>query len=305
MKNRIVILIIFFLIIIKTDAQIPNNGFENWIKVGNCVEPLSWHGLYSLIDSTGNYCPVTKSTDHYPASEGSYSVRIANDTALWNSGNSPGNLLGWGILTSTKDNDKPRFHVSGHPKALCGYYKFLPENGDTMNINIFFYKNGSETEITRGKYQSNVAAPDWKSFKFFVSDTLYSSVDSARITISAANEPKNGSKGPLGNSVLYIDNLSFDTLITTGIFDQKEKNRISVFPSPASEKLIASFDGKINQQVYLKIFNILGQPVLAEKRSNATEIMILDISQIIEGIYFVQATIGDQIVYGNKIMIIK
>src|ERR1035437_8033276 len=104
MKKITIILTVLIAMTMKSNAQIPNSGFENWTTVNNCIEPTSWHSIYSLMDSSGNYCQVTRSTDHYPVSVGSYSVRIANDTAIWNSGISPGYFLGWGILTSTKSN---------------------------------------------------------------------------------------------------------------------------------------------------------------------------------------------------------
>ena len=154
---------------IRINAQIPNNGFENWTTVNNCSEPTNWHSLYSLMDSSGTYCSVTQSTDHYPTSMGNYSVRIANDTALWNAGN----IVGWGILTSTKQNDKPLFPIIGHPVSLSGYYKFFPKNGDTMNIAFHLYKNG--VEITNGKLRSSVLAANWTPFQVFASNISYSS----------------------------------------------------------------------------------------------------------------------------------
>jgi hypothetical protein len=67
-------------------------------------------------------------------------------------------------------------------------------------------------------------------FQIIFTDTSYIGVDSARISFSAANEPKDGSLCPLGNSILYTDNLSFDTLITSEI---TPANKI-----PANFKLI-------------------------------------------------------------------
>jgi hypothetical protein len=195
--------------------QIPNNGFEEWASIGNCIDPTSWMSSYAYFDTTGSYCALTRSSDHYPASVGRYSVKITNDTGIFNNGTFPGKFTGWGFLNSGQNSSIDKFPVSGHPKSLCGYYKFLPQNGDTMNINFFIYHNGSE--ITSGSFQTHVAANSWTPFKLYVSDTLYSSVDSVRISLSASNEPKNYHHGPLGNSVLYVDNLSFDSYITASI----------------------------------------------------------------------------------------
>lgn len=296
------ILIVFFALVTKnTFAQIPNAGFENWVTVGNTTEPASWYSFYSLIDSTGNYFPVTKSTDHYPSNIGSYSARITNDTAIWNTGISPGNLLGWGTLFSTQLNDKPLFPTTGHPVALCGYYKFLPENGDTMNIDLHLYQSG--VEITSGTFQSYVAAPSWTSFKVFVDDTLYSNVDSARIGISACNEPKDGSLGPLGNSVLYIDNLSFDNPLVTGFSQINEVSNVSVYPNPLNDKLTITFEANDYKEVNLNILNSLGQLVFTRKIFNKTE--TIDISRFTKGIYFARLTSDNQNICEKKIIIMK
>ncbi len=127
MKKINYTLIVLIAISIRTFAQIPNSGFENWTTVGNCSRPTSWYNMYYLVDSSGSYCSATMSSDHFPASIGNYSVRITNDTAIWNTGIAPGDMLGWGLLVSAKTGDRPLFPVTGHPKSLCGYYKFLPQ----------------------------------------------------------------------------------------------------------------------------------------------------------------------------------
>lgn len=50
----------------RVEAQIPNHGFEDWRSVHLVSEPTFWYDPYSLLDSTGSYSPVSRSTDHYP-----------------------------------------------------------------------------------------------------------------------------------------------------------------------------------------------------------------------------------------------
>ena len=291
MKTFTFILMVLIAPTIKTNAQIPNNGFEDWTNIGNCIEPTSWYSFYSLFDSTGSYCPVTRSTDHYPDNIGSYSVRIANDTAIWNSGITPGSFLGWGMLLSTELNDRPLFPVTGHPKALRGYYKFLPQNGDTMNININLYKNG--VAITMGRFQSDVETPDWTSFQIYFNDTSYSSVDSARISLSSSNEPKDGSKGPLGNSVLYIDNLSFDTLITSVGSSSRELpirfNLEQNYPNPFNPTTTISFSLPSKSFVSLKVFDVVGREVatlLDGIEEPGLKLVTFNANGLVSGVYY-------------------
>ena len=76
------IAILFFALIaftIRTNAQIPNNGFEIWTTVGSYGEPTGWSS--TNIFSTGPFYAVTKSTDHFPVALGNYSARIENNTS--------------------------------------------------------------------------------------------------------------------------------------------------------------------------------------------------------------------------------
>jgi len=295
MKPFKIIFVIFM--VVQANAQIPNSSFENWRIVGNFIEPTSWYSFYSLLDSSGSYCPVTRSTDHYPFTVGSYSVRIANDTAIWNSGVIPDCYLGWGVLTSTKSNDKPLFPVLGHPQSLCGYYKFLPENSDTMNINIYLYKNGME--IANGHLKSDVLTSEWKPFQIIFSDTLYIDVDSARVLFSSSNEPKDGSKGPLGNSILYIDNLSFDNLITqvpiTPIEIPNTFYMTQNYPNPFNPITKIKYSVPQLSQVQIKVFDVLGNEITTlvneEKASGSYEVKF-NASELSSGIYFYELRAG-------------
>jgi len=113
-------IIVLLLLSAKTMAQIPNGGFEDWTTVGNCEEPTSWYST-NLFDTTGSNYPSTKSTDHYPLAVGNYSVRLANDTALYKAGGiSNQKYLGCGLIMTTKIDriDRPSFPISGHPTSL-------------------------------------------------------------------------------------------------------------------------------------------------------------------------------------------
>lgn len=227
---RSIILMLAAIVAVGTArAQIPNHGFEDWRTIAQHIGPEVWNSATSLFDSSGTYTPVTRSSDHYPPSIGSYSVRISNDTSRWKNLSPPAAFLGWGFLTSAGVDDRPLFPVHGHPTTLRGYYKFEPQNDDTLNISVFLYKNG--VEIAMGKFQSSVPQAVWTSFTVPIG--AYSEADSGRITLAASNEPKNETSGPRGNSVLYVDNISFDSLIVSGIppGEQTVPDRAELLPN--------------------------------------------------------------------------
>ena len=240
-------------------SQIPNPGFENWQPVQNCLKPEGWHSFYSEVDSSGTYCPIERSDDNFPPGPGGFSLKISNDTSVWNTGTQPSSWLGWGILFSAHLNDKPLFPVETHPKFFCGYYKFLPQNGDTLNFKAFLYNNGQE--ITMAHFRTDVPASEWTAFRVAFNDTNYAVVDSGRITLSAANEPKDGSKGPLGNSVVFVDNLSFDKLVAG---NQKliQQAGLGIWPNPASEEVLMERpEEQIGKEAIVVISDITGREI--------------------------------------------
>ena len=118
MKKIIIILYVLITLTITTKAQIPNSGFENWITIGSYENPNGWATTNSF--STGAFYAVTKSTDHYPATAGYYSIRIENDTALLPA------YSGLGIIeTGAIGTMHPAFPIAGHPTSLTGYYKYI------------------------------------------------------------------------------------------------------------------------------------------------------------------------------------
>jgi hypothetical protein len=273
-------------------AQIPNNGFENWKTVGNCMKPEGWYGTNDFADTTGTYFGITRSTDHYPTSVGSYSIRIESKPALLPA------MAAYGICWAGNVNgsDKPSFPVTGHPTSFCGYYKFLPQNNDTMRIFLCLYKNGDE--VQQAKIETTVAASVWTSFN--VTIPSYTDADSARIMMAAFYP--DGAFLPKGNSVLYVDNLSFNNLIT-GISDINEKTNISVDPNPANENLVITLPDNTGKQIDMQIFNVNGQQVLSQLIFDNTS--TIDISKLTQGIYFVHATTEEGALYTKKIIIIK
>jgi hypothetical protein len=296
MKTKYKIAAILLLILATTHAfgQIPNSGFESWTNMGNYINPEGWWTTNDSIES-GSFYPATRSTDHYPASVGNYSIRLENNIAL---------LPGWGAFGLTwtgdfKGSNFPVFPLNGHPTSLYGYYKFAPQNNDTMEIHIRIYKNG--VDISGGSYKTAAAATEWTAFSMTFNE--YADADSARIFMSTCYD--NDAPVPHGNSVLYIDNISFDSLIIAGIPEVDVKNTVSVYPNPASDLLTIHFSVHIAKQIDLSIMNACGQTIYSQKITANMSISPHDISQFPAGIYFVRVAIEKQNIYNQKIIIVR
>ena len=276
---------------VTTKAQIPNNGFENWITVGNCIEPTDWNSS-NTFDSLGSYFPITRSTDHYPATVGSYSIRIENNVSLLPT--SPAFGVAWS--GNFDDPGKPSFPITGHPTSFCGYYKFFPQNNDTVFINLVLFNNGIPLDSVR--LSNTLTVSNWTSFNIPIPS--YASADSGKITL-ASYFGNNQYCIPHGNSVLYVDNLSFDNLISS-VTDQTSKNiTFSLYPNPASAIVTLNTNNVNIEDLEINIYNVMGDIVQSESlKQNNRQINIGDLNN---GIYIV--TLKSKDLIENQRLIIQ
>jgi hypothetical protein len=278
MKYSAFILIVLTTVAGKISAQIPNGGFENWALSGNCWQPQGWAGMNDWMGLTENCYSMSRSDDHYPPSVGNYSIKIENNVSVLPDWGAAGMI--WTGDSTGFGTDSPAFPVSGHPTFLRGYYKFLPQNGDSMDIHFQFYKNG--VEVVGGKLIGTATVTDWTSFKIPVSDPDYPEVDSARIMISAFYSD---SFTLHGNSVLYVDNLSFDTLISSVDEKASQFTVLKLSPNPAGNTVALNLNKKVTGEMVLDIYNQIGVLVRSEKlKQNQKSINTADLR---EGMYYV------------------
>lgn len=199
---------------VKINSQIPNAGFEIW--------PLEKNGY-----------PVNTaqlSTDHYPENFGKYSARVQNNLSLTT-------MEKYGFVNSAfyPGFNGATFPIFGHPTKLCGYYKYYPQNGDTLNIGVALYYNG--TLVGGATFKNNETVSNWTAFSIDIPE--YIQADSAQIGFAAfSSEYGKMPIGPYGNSVLYVDNISFNKLITSNKnkkvaiiknFDDSENDSIKAY----------------------------------------------------------------------------
>jgi len=98
---------------------------------------------------------------------------------------------------------------------------------------------------------------------------------------------------------LYKLFLRYRTVIQTGI-DETSAFGIKVFPNPSSTLL--NIELNINEIIQLKMLNFLGEDILNKEIQSSEKI---DVSALKDGIYFIQATNKQGIVFNKKIIISK
>ncbi|MDD5570512.1 MAG: T9SS type A sorting domain-containing protein [Bacteroidales bacterium] len=277
MRKIIIFLIFLIALTIKINAQIPNSGFENWINYGNYMRPQYW--ATTNIYSDGSFYPITRSTDHYPPSIGNYSVRIENNISFLV------DTFGFGAIQANIIDvlapPHPAFPIIGKPSHLTGYFKFFPQNGDTMHIGSHLYFNG--IDVASGGILVDSTVSTWTPF--VINYSPYATADSAFINITAYNSRVGAQNYPHGNSVLYIDNLNFDSPI--GYIPKYNYDNIlfELYPNPANTEITMETSHTTKESI-LTICSIGGQELIRQKIKNSkTQI---DISNLTNGLYFVK-----------------
>jgi len=253
MKTYATLLVVLFIPLACLKGQIPNNGFEDWSVQGIYEDPDGWATMNAVC--TGPFFSATKSTDHYPPAIGNHAVKIECNTSLTQA------TGGWGVIvTNAFDYPfKPAFPITGHPEKLWGYAKYIPENGDQAVIRVILFLNG--TEVINNATTITGTGMTWQPFS--VEFDPYTAADSATIMIMAWM-PIGSTSPPNGNSVLFIDNLSFDNLITETPETPSIGNSISLHPNPASEHITLNTAGLKGDPLTVKFFDLRGTLIMSE-----------------------------------------
>jgi len=286
MKINTVIISMLFALSLNINAQIPNNGFENWFNTISYEDPTGWATMNAAC--TGPFYSCTKSTDHFPLTVGNYSIRVENNTSLTQM------TGGYGMaITNAFDWPfKPAFPIIGHPLSLCGYYKFNSINNDTMFIRIVMFDNGSQVF---SETFSSGGTSSWNSFT--IPFPSYANADSATIMISAFT-PASQVSGPNGNSVLYVDNLSFDQLISSVDESGNSNPHFNIFPNPADDFLV--INSSENMQAVYKIFDMKGAMLKSGRVSPGSS--QINTGNLKSGLYFIEIY-SESVSFTKKIMI--
>jgi hypothetical protein len=274
MKKLAMIPAVLLAAAMMANAQIPNSGFEDWTTVGSYEEPIGWATMN--LACAGPFYSCTKSTDHFPAAMGNYSMRLENNTSL----TQYTGAYGIAITDSMAYPFQPAFPVTGQPNTLSGYYKFTSLNYDTMFIRIIFFQNG--IMLGNNTFKTGTTTANWTPFSVTFN---YPTADSATIMLWAFY-PSSQTDGPNGNSVLYVDNLSLDnTAVNDPIWTLKNP-MFNLSPNPAFNRVSVNVGNLNAADATLNIYTAGGTLISAESlRHDQQHIDVRDLSS---GLYLVE-----------------
>ena len=283
-------LIADYLLLTGTSLTVPNYDFEDWSDFYE-IKPVSWfsNNYNNQIEDTTKW-PVVRTTD---AVSGLYAAKIRNHVT-------PLDTISGRINSGNNYNSK--FKVSARHQVLTGYFKYFPENNDSLSITVMMFKNN--LQIGAGYLQHSSTEPLYKSFIIFINYSHPTDIpDSASISIQAYKFRARG------NSVLYIDNLNFDGWLA-GIEKPIVANPASdfdfnVFPNPVNDNATITFSLEEKSLVQIRIFDISGKQVtlITNNQYNTGDHQI-DFSKadLKKGLYLCVINTGNKI-FSKKIII--
>jgi hypothetical protein len=240
-----------------TTVNIPNYDFEYWESNVYYTLDNWWYGnKYSPDPLNPQNNPVSRTSD---AKHGNYALLIQN--FLY-----PNDTLS-GYVSSSQYWYNPGFGVNSHHQSLTGYYKFIPENNDSMNIQVVMYKN--HNQIGWGNLASTNTVTEYTPFNIDINYQSGLMPDSCQIIM------KSSYNRALGNSKLYIDNLNFDGFLSgvkeSPITETPNNFIFNVYPNPFSDNATISFALNNDENVMMRLFDLSGKQVslLANRRYHA------------------------------------
>jgi len=170
--------------------------------------------------------------------------------------------------------------VHARYQALNGYYRFFPQNGDTMELDVAMFSNG--VIVGSGTLRETDSVPTFTPFEIPI-NYMAGSVIPDTVAIGLRPSTRNTN----GLSRVAIDKLSFDGFVDVeeiNVPTPKPADGITLFPNPTS----ASITIQLENGTYgmLQIFNLAGKLVYSsEFKGNKIEVATTDFSK---GLYIVR-----------------
>ncbi len=257
---------------------IPGGDMETLVeRMGEL--PVQWQTQSQTPVSIRGIIPVQRVNDRV---SGQYAIRLQSDV-LYNKFAQI--YVGNGDETST-----PAFPAGRRYSSFNGYLKFEPVNGDTLYVDVSLFKNGMQIGSS-GQAIFDIPVLQWMPFSFPLQYQNETDVpDSVQIVISLGRDM------PHGNSVAYIDNISFDGFhaIDSSVLAIKEPDSaavdlFTVYPNPANTVLNVAYYNIGKGETTVSIVDLQGrivvslQPVLEQGLMNKS----IDISNLANGVYMV------------------
>jgi hypothetical protein len=241
---------LFFFVLLSGSLlaqQVPNGDFEQWYNESNYQNPTYWDTPNSSTASLGVFC-VTKETGI--VQHGSSSIKITSISifgkpipGLATLGDFNVNII---TFVATIEGGYP---FTYKPSVLKGYYRYEPMYNDKAFIGVFLLKqNGNVWDtLAQGNFKITNTVLTWTPFSITLNYTNQQD-NPTHLNIILLSSDKDA---PQPNSVLYVDNLSFEYPLNV---DEHNTNSAHVF---CFDKNI--YVENLTEKTQIEVYNEMGQ----------------------------------------------
>lgn len=283
MKNCLLFSFLLLVVFIhKMDAQISNSGFEDWDANGN---PAGWKAT----NAPPSYTTIIKTGDTH---SGSWAAE--------------GNVVPFSVFTIgpslISGEQSQGIPVNFRPGAIKGYYKFTSVEGDFLQVQANFKKNG----VYIGGGANNLTpVGSYTLFSIDISFITPDIPDTVQIAIfisGSAGLPHIGSK-------MFIDDLAWGS--ATDVNDINSSNPIQFrleqnYPNPFNPSTKISWQSPVGSHQTLKVYDALGNEVaflVNEYKPAGSYEIDFSASNLSTGIYFYKLQSNNYIQIRKMILI--
>ncbi|MDR1458828.1 MAG: PCMD domain-containing protein [Bacteroidales bacterium] len=189
---------------------------------------------------------------------------------------------------------------TSRPKAIKGWHKYAPVDGDSAAVEILLKKNG--IEIGRGKQVITNEVSAWSQFRVPINYASNENPDTIVILFasSAMYDFSNGIQGLLQcagqvGSALYLDDLELD--YSVGIKEMLTPEiAMRVYPNPSKEQITVQIAKEVKGTVI--VYDYLSRKV-GEYPVNGNQINI-DIQKYAAGSYLLNVVENNKVITTNR-----
>ena len=259
--------------------QVPNNQMENW-STDVRHKASSWVSN----DDQQLSAPyvVERSSDSY---SGDYAIQFSNRLGEENDEfariQTGDDIYDWG----------PSFDVDRGFERLYGYFKFSPDSGDSLLIQVNMFEAG--IQIGSGQFEFGQAQLTYELFEVPINYWAGNNADSCMIHFSIYN----GDGSPPGNSIAIVDNLSFESVVLpTSIVElEEEVNKVVLYPNPTEGNVTIEFDEIPEGQLYVMVVDLMGRVISKEKMILNSKQLSLNLDGLVPQYYYIVVGNGAKI----------
>lgn len=282
MKNLFLITAITVVTVINFSfAQIPNNGFENWINMGTYENPDGW-GTMNNTTSSGGIYTATKGTPGFP---GAAYLILTSELV----GGSVVNAIAVsGKLDSISKQPVSGFAFDQRPQILTGEWQHMIFGTSQGSVSAKLTRwdtltNSRETVATA--YQTLVGMDmSWTSFTVNFVYQTGNYPDTCIIVFRASGLTA------AAFDYLYIDNLAFTGTVAGIEKENNFLNNLKVYSNPSNQTININFNLKAAGKMTFELIDLTGKIIFSKTASllQGESSQIIDISVLAKGVYLVR-----------------